>query len=64
MLVPKLRLRSEIVDGEEQLNLKYFVWDSEKNDFIINNTLSHFDTADECQEAIDWFNSLSVIKAS
>lgn len=64
MLEPKLGLHSEVVDGEEHLTLKYFVWDTEKNDFIINNTLSHFDTADECKEAIDWFNSLSVIKAS
>ena len=47
MLIPKLRLHSEIINGEEVCSTKYYVWSEE-----------------DCQSAIDMFNSFSIVKAS
>ena len=60
MLMPKLKLYSE----GDNTTLKYFVWDSDTYEYSINNTFTHYETKDECQEVIDFFNSLSIIKAS
>lgn len=64
MLVPKLRLYTDNTKEEPDTTLKYFVWDDKKSEYVTNRVFSFYDTEDECKEAIDWFNSLSIVKAS
>lgn len=64
MLIPKLRLHSEIIDGEEVCFMKYFVWSEEDCGYIENRFLKHFDTKEECQAAIDMFNSFHIVKTA
>ena len=64
MLVPKQRLHNSNIYGNIVCTIKYYVWDTEKKDYVENSTFSFYDTKEECQEAIDWFNSLAVIKVS
>ena len=64
MLVPKLRLYTDGTPGNYHKELKYFVWDTEKKDYAVNGFFSFYDKKEECQEAIDWMNSLSIVKGS
>jgi hypothetical protein len=64
VLIPKQRIHSNGDPTNLIFTTKYCVWDTEKNDYIINVTFAFYDTQEECQEAIDWFNSLAVIKVS
>ena len=64
MLVPKLKFCSVIVDGQEYVGNKYCVWDTEKNDFIEGRSLGIYDSQYECQQAIDFYESLEIVKVS
>lgn len=64
MLVPKLRLHSEIINGEEVCSTKYYVWSEEDCGYIENRFFTYYDTKEECQSAIDMFNSFSIVKVS
>lgn len=62
MLIPKLKLHStEDENGNMFCSNKYFVYDTETNEFIGNRTFTFYDTLLECQEAIDFYNSFKVV---
>lgn len=62
MLVPKLRLHTEGEPNNRHCTCKYCVYDTEKKGFVESRVFSFYETEQECQEAIDWFNDLDVIK--
>lgn len=62
MLVPKLTLHSEFIDGEEVCSTTYRVWSEEDCGFIENRFFTHYDTREECQKAINMFNSFKIVK--
>ena len=64
MFVPKARLCPVLKDDQVYYVEKYYVWDTDNCGFVENRSLSQYDTKEECQEAIDFYNSLSVIKVS
>lgn len=64
MLVPKMRLHSEIIDGVEHCSMKYYVWSEEDCGYIENRFFTHYDTKEECKAAIDMYNSFSIVKVS
>ena len=64
MLIPKLRLHNDGTPGNYHCTTKYYVWDTEKRDYVVNGFFSYYDKKEECQEAIDWMNSLSIVKVS
>ena len=64
MLIPKLRLHTAEIDGQEVCVTKYYVYDTDECGFIENRTFTFYDTEDECQKAIDFFNSFEVVKIS
>ena len=64
MLIPKLRLHTEGTSDNCPCTLKYYVWNTEKNDYVVNGFFTFYEKKEECQEAIDWMNSLSVVKVS
>lgn len=64
MLIPKLRLHSEIINDEEVCSTKYYVWSEEDCGFIENHFFTHYDTKEECQSAIDMFNSFHIVQTA
>ena len=64
MLKPKLRLHTEMVDGEEVCTTKYYVWSEEDCGYIENRFFTHYDTREDCQAAIDMFNSFHIVQTA
>lgn len=64
MLVPKTDLYEYKIDDQMYVCQKYFVYDTDKKEFIKNRTFGVYDTPSECQQAIDFFNSFEVVKVS
>lgn len=64
MLIPKSDLYEYEEDGQMYVCQKYFVYDTDKEEFIKNRTFKAFDSPYECQQAIDFFNSFEVVVAS
>ena len=64
MLIPKLMLHSEIIDGEEYCSQKFGVWSEEDCGFIENKFFTCYDTREECQSAIDMFNSFHIVQTA
>ena len=64
MLIPKARLHTEENNNEQVCVVKYYVWDTDECGFIVNRVFSFYDTKDECQKAIDFYNSFSIVKVS
>lgn len=65
MLIPKTRLCTlKDEEGNVFCANRYSVFDTDTQDFIENKTFTFYDSMYECQEAIDFYNSLSVIEAS
>lgn len=64
MLVPKKDLIIEEIDGQNYCHYKYLVYDDKKKEFITNRVFKNYDTQEECQKMIDYFNSFSIYKVS
>ena len=64
MLVPRLDMHEWYVEDQMYVGQKYFVYDTEKDVFLKTKLFKAFDTLQECQEAIDFFNSLQLLDAS
>jgi len=64
MLVPKIRLCSEFIDGQEYCSQKFCVWSIEDCAFVENRFFTHYDTKEECQSAIDMFNSFHIVQTA
>jgi hypothetical protein len=65
MLIPKLRLHTEkLGDGQVRNILKYYVWETDTEEYIETRSLGYYDSEAECQEAIDFYNCLSVVNVS
>ena len=64
MLVPKERLILEERDEQQYCVTKYFVYDTDDCAFVENRAFTHYDTKEECQKVIDFFNSFSIVKVS
>ena len=62
MLIPRAKLYTETQNDEKYCTVKYFVWSEEDCGYIENRFFTHYDTKEECQNAIDYFNSFSIIK--
>lgn len=61
MLVPKLTLRYKEENGEETCYTVYAVWSEEDCGFIENRFFTQYDTREECQKAIDMYNSFHIV---
>ncbi len=62
MLIPRLKLCTEVdKDGNKIPTTKYFVWDNIDCTYIENRTFSCYNTKEECQEAIDFYNSFEIV---
>lgn len=64
MLVPKIRLHSEFIDGVEHCSMQYCVWSVEDCGFIMNRFFTHYNTKEECQSAIDMYNSFHIVQTA
>lgn len=64
MLIAKERLFVEEKDEEQYCTTKFFVWDTDECAYVENKFFSHYDTKEECQAAIDFFNGFSIVKVS
>lgn len=62
MLKPKKRLVMEDRDGQDYCVAKWSVYDTDECGFIENKIFTIYETEEECQKAIDYFNSFSVVK--
>lgn len=61
MLIPKQRLHTEDRDGQPYCVVKYSVWDTDDCAYVENRFFKYYDTKEECQKEIDFFNSFSII---
>ena len=64
MLIPKESLILEDRDGQQYCVTKLFVYDTDDCAFVENKFFTQYDTKEECQKAIEYFNSFSIIKVS
>lgn len=64
MLIPKSRLITNRDSGELQCEVKFSVYDTDECGFILNRVFDVYDTKEECQKAIDFYNSFSIVKVS
>lgn len=64
MLVPKQRIMTIEKDGQDYGIYCYMVYDTDECGFVENRTFSMYETKEECQADIDFFNSLNVVQAS
>lgn len=64
MLAPKRDFIMEEIDGQNYCSYKYLVYDDKRKEFVTNKFFKTYDTEEECQKMIDYFNSFSIYKAS
>lgn len=64
MLIPKERLHVEEKDEEQYCTTKFYVWDTDDCAYVENRIFSYYNTKEECQKAIDFFNSFKLVKVS
>lgn len=64
MLIPKVGLYEYEVDGQMYVCQKYYVYDTDKDIIVKNRSFGVYDSPQECQKDIDFFNSFEVIKVS
>ena len=64
MLVPKQRISKVDVDGQKYRISCWMAYDTEECGFIENRTFSTYNTREECQQDIDFYKGLSVVKVS
>lgn len=64
MLIPKAGLYEYELDGQTYTVQKYFVFDTEKDAFVNNRSFGAYDTPQDCQRDIDFYNSFEVVKIS
>jgi len=64
MLIPKLDMHEWYVEDQMYVGQRYFVYDTEKEEFLKTKSFKAFETRQECQDAIDFFNSLQLLDAS
>lgn len=64
MLIPKQRLTLEDRDGQQYCTTKYCVWDTDDCAFVENKFFKQYDTKEDCQQDIKYFNSFSIVKVS
>ena len=62
MLIPKQRLHTEDRNGQSYCVVKYYIWDTDDCGYIENKAFSFYDTKEECQKQIVFYNGFSVIK--
>ena len=62
MLIPKKRLLMEERDGENYCVAKYSVYDTDECGFLENKVFGIYETEEECQHDINYFNSFSIVK--
>ena len=64
MLEPRLDIHEWYVEDQMYVGQRYFVYDTEKKQFLKTKSFKAFETRQECQDAIDFFNSLQLLDAS
>lgn len=64
MLIPKQSISLIEIDGQDYSVSCYMVYDTDAHEFVENRTFSAYKTKEECQEAIDFYNSLTVVNVS
>lgn len=64
MLIPRKRFVTETIDGQDYCSYKYSVYDTDECGFIENKFLTIFNTEEECQKAIDEFNSFHIVQTA
>ena len=64
MLIPKERLHLESKDEEQYCVTKYYVWDTDDCAFVENRYFTFYNSKEDCQAAIDFFNSFKLVKVS
>jgi hypothetical protein len=65
MLIPKQKFCTEVdSEGNKVPALKYFVYDNIEHSFVVNRTFSCYNTEEECQEAIDFYEGFQIIAVS
>lgn len=62
MLIPKSRLVMENREGQDYCVTKFSVYDTDECGFVENKAFTTYDTKEDCQKAIDFYNSFSVVK--
>lgn len=62
MLIPKQRIYNDSSEGEFNCTVKYFVYDNEECGYLENHFFTHYDTKEDCQKAIDLFNSFNIVR--
>ena len=64
MLVPRSRLINNRDSGKLKCEVKFSVYDTDECGFIINRVFDVYNTKEECQAAINFYNSFSIVNAS
>lgn len=64
MLIPKMRLHKEEVSDENVCSMRYYVYDTDDCAYVVNRFFTHYETREECQKQIDFYNSFKVVKVS
>ena len=65
MLIPKLRLVAcKTSTGKTRCAALYFVWDSDRKKFIRSKYFGMYKTQEDCQNDINFYNSLSIAQVS
>lgn len=64
MLIPKLNVvLVKMDDGQDLCTTKFCVYDTEKQEFVESKFFTNYESREECQSDIDFFNSMNVISA-
>ena len=65
MLIPRQKLCTEVDEkGNSVPVVKYFVYDNVDCAFVVNRTFSCYNTKEECQEAIDFYEGFKIASVS
>lgn len=64
MLIPRSRLVNCRDSGKLQCGVKFSVYDTDKCEYIMNRVFDIYDTKEECQKEIDFYNSFSIVDVS
>lgn len=64
MLEPRLDIHEWYIEDQMYVGQRYFVYDTEKEQFLKTKSFKAFESRQECQDAIDFFNSLQLLDAS